>query len=133
MVDVITVTTPGGVPSTVIPPTDVAVAIVGVAVSSPTLIAASSVSIFATTRGNELMGSASLVPPASAQVTPAYSVASGLPAIMTANILPEGANILLVNGDGVNPLWYAAAALTPPDVLTAYVYYIALDAREMSC
>jgi len=134
LMDTINVAGAGATASSVMPASGVAVALVGVAAENPALAAAARAVVQATTRGNQLMGTSDLALGTFAQVSPGLALGAGSPAGTHPNIIPAGSNILLVNGDGSNPLWRIfASALTPPDTLTFYVYYIPLFADELSC
>ena len=120
--------------SLVVPPADVAVAIIGVSVAYGNMVAPASVFLSATTRGSELLGTASLGYGAYGQVTATQRIPAGAAEGTVVDLLPDDANVLLVNGDGANSLWAAqATALTPPDAVDMFVHYIPLFANTLAC
>lgn len=134
LVDVIQLAAPGRVVSAVIPPQDAVVAITGVAVQHTAITAGATAFVEGTTRGNMVMGTADLAYGAYIQVSPAVTLNAGTPAATIPSIAPPDMNWLLVNGDGINPLWAAQAPLlAPPDAVSVFIYYIASFGKQLTC
>ena len=119
--------------SSLIPPTGVAIALVGFAVENSVMTASGSAHLAAVVRGNDLMGTTTNAYTVRSQVTPPHLVPLGADAGTRTGLIAPGSAILVADGNGTNALWSIVADVTSPDAFTAYVEYIALDARELTC